>query len=292
MPITVRPLSAAIGAEIRGVDLSQPVEPAVFAEIRAAWIEHAILLFRDQALDGTAQRRFVEYFGPIGGRAPRRSKHRMVDGPDYNSAEMLVSNIRIDGKQIGVLPDGEMWFHHDMCYAEEPNRASFLYSIEIPSTGGNTKFASMYKAWENLPQRLKTRLMGRKVLQVYDDLQIGRQDAAKPLSELMHWIHPAVIRHPESGRPALYINRLMTHRIEGIPRDESDAILDEVLTYCEDPAVIYEHVWRVGDLLVWDNLCSTHARTDFPADERRLMRRFTITGEKVQAAFDTVAAAG
>lgn len=290
MAITVHPLSPAIGAEIRGVDLSHPVDPATFAEIRAAWIEHSVLLFRDQTLDAAAQRRFVAYFGPIGGRAQRRSTHRIVDGPDYNNAEMLVSNIRIDGKQIGVLPDGEMWFHHDMCYAEEPNRASFLYSIEIPSTGGNTRFASMYRAWENLPQRLKDKLKGRKVLQIYDDVQIGRQDTAKPLSELMHWIHPAVIRHPESGRPALYINRLMTHRIEGLPPEESEALIREALTYSEDPAVVYEHVWRVGDLIFWDNLCSTHARTDFPANERRLMRRFTIAGEKVRPAFETVAA--
>ena len=290
MPLTVHSLSPAIGAEIRGVDISQPLEPAILAEIRAAWLDHCILLFRDQELDSAAQRRFVGSFGPVGGRAPRRTDRRKVEGPDYQNPEMLVTNIRENGKQLGVLPDGEMWFHHDMCYAEAPNRASFLYAIEVPSTGGNTKFANMYRAWENLPERLKDRLRGRTVLQVYDDMQVGRQYEAGPLDSFMHWFQPAVVRHPETGRPALYINRLMTHRIEGLPPAESETLIEDVLRYTEDPSIVYEHVWRPGDLIMWDNLCSTHARTDFPANERRLMRRFTIGGEPVQPAFAAVTA--
>src|SRR5690606_5725696 len=98
-------------------------------------------------------------------------------------------------------------------------------------------------------------------------------DVSGPIDHLMHCVQPAVVRHPETGRRALYINRLMTHRIEGMATAESDALLAEIVRYTEDPAIVYEHVWRPGDLLMWDNLCSIHRRTDFPREERRLMRR-------------------
>jgi taurine dioxygenase len=200
---------------------------------------------------------------------------------------MLVSNIRKDGKPIGVLPDGELWFHHDMCYAEKPNRASFLYCIETPSVGGHTKFANMYQAYENLPRRLKDRIHGRRVLQVFDAIQDSRIDlSVRNLEELMHFWQPMAIRHPETGRTAIYVNRLMSHLVEGLDSTESDDLLAELYAYTEDPELVYEHVWQPGDLLMWDNLCSIHARTDFPPDQRRLMRRMTITGEPVVAAWE------
>lgn len=293
MDFTIHPLSPAIGAEIRGLDLSRPLDPATVAAVRTVWLDHCILLFRGQDIDATQQRRFVTYFGTIGGRANRvaRQRRHRVEGPDYNSDVMLVSNIRKDGKPIGVLQDGELWFHHDMCYAEEPNRASILYAIEVPAHGGNTKFANMYHAYENLPQALKDRLEGRMVLQAYDDVQDAKLDLSVPLDEYMHHVQPAVIRHPETGRRALYINRLMTHRVEGLPPAESAALIDAVVAYAEDPSNVYEHVWKPGDMLMWDNLCSIHARTDFPRDERRLMRRFTTGGTRVQAAWDISTAA-
>lgn len=292
MEFTIHPLSPAIGAEIRGLDLSRPLDPATVAAVHAAWLDHLVLLFRDQDLTSEQQRRFVSYFGIIGGRANRVAKKRRhrVEGPDYNSDVMLVSNIRQEGKPIGVLQDGELWFHHDMCYAEEPNRASFLYAIEVPAHGGNTKFANMYRAYDNLPQDIKDRLEGRMVLQAYDDVQAAKLDLSVPLDEYMHYVQPAVIRHPETGRRALYINRLMTHRIEGLPAAESDALIDAAVACAEDPTNVYDHVWRPGDMLMWDNLCSIHARTDFPRSERRLMRRFTTSGTRVLAAWDSSAA--
>ena len=207
-------------------------------------------------------------------------------GPDYNADAMLVSNIRENGKPIGVLPDGEMWFHHDMCYSPQPNRASFLYSIEVPSHGGDTMFANMYEAYARLPQRLKDRIEGRTVLQAFDEYQDRRIDLReRPLSQVPHCFQPIVLRHPDTGRRAIYVNRLMSHRIEGLSDEDSDALLEELFGYTEDPAIRYQHVWRPGDLLMWDNLCSTHARTDFPREERRLMRRYTLAGAPVTAAW-------
>ena len=289
MPVTVHPASPAIGAEIRGVDISAPMDEATFAVIHKAWLDYSVLLFRGQSLDPDQQRAFVSLFGTIGKRASALAakRPRAWEGPDYNADAMLVSNIRKDGKPIGVLPDGEMWFHHDMCYSPTPNRASFLYSIEIPSHGGDTHFASMYAAYERLPERLKTRIEGLRVLQAFDEVQDARLDLTRiPLDEVKHAWQPIVIRHPETGRRALYVNRLMSHRIEGMDEAGSEALLEELFTYGEDPAVRYEHVWRVGDLVMWDNLCSMHARTDFPREERRLMRRFTIAGGAVSAGWD------
>ena len=286
MSVTVHPVSPAIGAELRGVDISGPIDDATFAVIHKAWLDHGVLVFRGQSLDAEQQRAFVSRFGTIGKRAGSlpAKRPRAFEGPDYNADAMLVSNIRRDGKPIGVLPDGEMWFHHDMCYSPTPNRASFLYSIEIPSHGGDTHFANMYAAYERLPEGLKARIEGRQVLQAFDEVQDARLDLSSiPLEEVKHAWHPLVIRHPETHRKALYVNRLMSHRIEGLSEAESEALLDELFTYGEDPAVRYEHVWRVGDLVMWDNLCSMHARTDFPREERRLMRRFTIAGGPVSA---------
>jgi taurine dioxygenase len=293
MPLTIHPLSPAIGAEIRGVDISQPLTLAEAAAIRQAWIDHCVLLFRGQSLDANQQRAFVRNFGELGGRKARLEpenyrKRQEVAGPDYNADAMLVSNIRDNGKPIGVLPDGEMWFHHDMCYSPQPNRASFLYAIEVPSRGGDTMFANMYEAYARLPQPLKDRIEGRTVLQAFDEYQDRRIDlGARPLSQVPHCFQPIVLRHPDTGRRALYVNRLMSHRVEGLSDADSEALLEELLEYAEDPAIRYQHVWKPGDLLMWDNLCSTHARSDFPREERRLMRRYTLAGAPVTAAWDT-----
>ncbi len=293
-PFTVHTLHPFTGAEIRGIDISVPLDADTLGAMRKAWLDHCVLVWRGQNLDKDQQKQFVSCWGEVGGRAnrlPAKNPNRQP-GPDYNSEEMLVSNIRKDGKPIGVLPDGELWFHHDMCYSEKPNRASFLYCIETPSTGGHTKFANMYQAYDNLPQRLKDRIQGRKVLQVFDAIQDSRIDlAVRDLEDLMHYWQPAVIRHPETGRAALYVNRLMSHIVEGLDQAESDALLEELYQYTEDTSLVYEHVWKPGDLLMWDNLCSIHARTDFPPTERRLMRRMTISGEPVTAAWEQASAA-
>jgi taurine dioxygenase len=290
MNFTLHPLSPAIGVEIRGLDLSRPLSDETVAAIRRAWQfdGNGVALFRGQGLDKDAQRAFCARFGVIGGRAGAlpSKRPRAHEGPDYNSDSMLVSNIRVDGKPIGVLPDGELWFHHDMCYAAVPNRASFLYSMEVPSVGGETMFCNMYAAWENLPRRLKDRIWGKRVLQAFDEVQDRRLDLdAIPVEDVKHAWQPMVVRHPETGRDALYVNRLMSHRVEGLDDAEAAAILEELYDRAEADDIKYTHEWRVGDLLMWDNLCSIHARKDFPATERRLMRRVTIAGEPPASAW-------
>jgi taurine dioxygenase len=273
----IRPLSPAIGAEVLGVDLSQPLSDMAFERIRQAWFDHNILLFRKQQLSEDDQVGFAERFGEL---AKLINKN---DGMTKNPAVMFISNIRKDGKLIGALPDGEMYFHSDQCYVERPCAATMLYSIEIPSHGGNTLFANMYQAYDTLPEEMKRRIAGRKAMNFYDydgSATVRPSGDANVNKEAPHYAHPIVRTHPATGRKALYVNRLMTQYIVDMPRDESDKILQFLFEHQEQRRFVYEHVWTPGELMLWDNRCSLHARSDFDAKERRMLRRVTILGEK------------
>jgi taurine dioxygenase len=271
--IRTRRLAPAIGAEIIGVDLREPLSDRTFKQIQDIWHDNLVILLRDQKLTEDDQVRFAERFGPL---ATIHTKQFVRAHP----AVMLISNIREDGKPIGALPDGEMHFHSDQCHQEKPATASLLYALEIPSKGGNTLFANAYRAYETLPDSVKRRIEGRKALNAYDYDSAATRRGTKIKEGVPFYAHPVVRTHPVTGRKALYVNRLMTVRIEGMPDEESEDILQTLFDHQEQPQFIYEHVWRPGDILMWDNRCTLHARTDFSADERRLLRRVTILGEK------------
>ena len=279
MSFEIRKLTEALGAEIVGLDIAAPLDAATAQALREAWRDHIVLLFRAPDLTQEQQFRFAAAFGVIGVR-PRPRGERPEDAATVDDAMMLISNIRVDGKPIGSLPDGEMYFHHDTIFKPVPNRGTMLYAIEVPSRGGNTKFANHYLAWDALPERIRRRVEGRTAWHVYDYVVYNsREGKGANASTVDGCAHPVCITHPASGRRALYVDRLMTMRIDGLPEDESDAILHEMFEIAERADFVYEHVWTPGDLLVWDNLCSSHARTDFPPDERRLLRRCQIAGE-------------
>jgi taurine dioxygenase len=268
------PLSPAIGAEIIGVDLRAPLSDAQFGQILGAWHRNCVLLFRNQHLDMANQLRFAERFGELS---------KVVNNHSHNSGHpsvMLVSNIRKDGKLIGGLPDGEMYFHSDQCYVERPIKGTTLYAIELPRQGGNTLFANMYLAYETLPAEAQQRIAGLKAMNVYDYANNPTMRGATIREGVPHYAHPVVRTHPDTGRKALFVNRLMTDHILDMPREESDELLAFLFDHQEQRRFVYEHVWSVGDLLLWDNRCSLHARTDFDPRERRLLRRVAIRGEK------------
>ncbi|MCZ8310286.1 MAG: TauD/TfdA family dioxygenase [Magnetospirillum sp.] len=272
MALEFRPLSEAIGTEAVGFDLSEDLTENQFSRIRQEWERHCVILFRGQKIGENAQIRFAERFGPLAktANAERAAKS--------NPAIMLISNIREDGKLIGSLPDGEMHFHSDQTYIEKPATGTMLYALEIPSKGGNTLFANALQAYDDLPTHLKAALSGKSAMHSYDTVSTLRPSSANlgPRS----FIHPIFRTHPPTGRKALYVNRLLTQYIVGMPRDESDAILNELFAHQEQQSYVYEHVWTVGDLMFWDNRSCLHARTDFDSSERRLLRRLTLLGEK------------
>lgn len=271
--LSCRPLSAALGAEIAGVDLRRPLDDHTFEQILAAWHQNLVILVRGQELTEEDQVRFAERFGPP---AVIHTKEYIRTHP----AVMLISNIREDGKPIGALPDGEMQFHTDQCHQERPAMASMLYAIEVPSVGGNTLFANGYKAYETLPPEIRQRIEGRKALNAYDYHTASMKRGTRLAPGVPFYIHPVVRTHPATGRRALYVNRLMTVCIEDMPEKESNELLGLLFDHQERREFIYEHVWRPGDLLMWDNRCTLHARSDFSPHERRLLRRVTILGEK------------
>lgn len=278
MGISVERLSEAAGARISGVDLRGGLDDAVMKDIHRAWLDNFVIVIPGQNLSGDDQIAFTEWFGP---RQEVRTVKVVDEGPQNF---MYVANKKVDGMD-GVLPDGEMQFHSDQCYYETPSRATILFAIEIPSEGGNTKFANAYQAYDSLDSATKERLSGLKALNVYDYDANATVKTNESSPDAPRYAHPVVIRHPETGREVLYVNRLMTDHIVGIDRAESDALLEGLFQVLEDPAHSYEHVWTPGDLVMWDNLCTQHARTWFDPSMSRVLRRTTVAGQPPEAAF-------
>lgn len=278
MAITVEPLSDACGAEIKGVDLRQELDPDTVAAIEQAFHEHIVVVFRGQDLSEEDQKRFANHFGGLGER--KQSPNGSTPGGSYDTPFMLVTNMRDDkGEPLGAFGDGEMWFHHDTSYYEAPHKATLLYAVTLPSWGGNTCFSNMYKAYDNLPEDLKQRLEGRKILQIHDYKRRERIDIYNSdISGMLQYEQPLFVTHPATGRKALYISRLMSARIEGLEAEENEEILNRLFDISEDPAIVFEHEWQLGDLVMWDNYASIHMRRDFPRDQPRMMRRLTLQG--------------
>lgn len=273
--ITFDPLSDAIGAEVKGVDLSNPLSADDVAVLQQGWNDHLVLVFRDQDVSNDDQVRFCSYFGDL--ELVRTGKYASED----MKHTMMITNVRDTGLKT-ALEDGDMWFHSDQCYYEVPAKGSVLYAMEIPPVGGNTLFANCYLALETLPQDLQDRLAPLKAHHIYDynGSPMKRSEDVSP--DAPQYSHPVVVTHPETGRKALYVNRLMTEYIEEMPREESAVLLEQLFAHGEDTRFVYEHEWRVGDLVIWDNRCSMHARTDFDPAERRMLRRITIKGDPVR----------
>jgi taurine dioxygenase len=285
----VVPLTQHIGAEIRGLDLREKPDEETTRAIYQAWLDHLVIVFPGQKLSPEDLIRVTGYFGELGEEDHQTLMMKLIFAlsrppkyfpKGYSSllpGIMLISNIRENGEPIGALPDGEIMFHHDMIHAEIPSKATLLYSVEIPSTGGNTLFASSYAAYETLDPAIRDQLEGRKAMHHYNygSTQRGDSRDAQTFAECSH---PVFRTHEDTGRKAVYVNRLMTTGVLDMPQAESEPLLNAVFDHSEKRDFVYEHVWRVGDLLLWDNRCSSHARTDFPTNERRLMLRTTVKG--------------
>ena len=281
MAVSVVPLHPVIGAEIRGVDLTKPIDPATKATIIKAFEDHVVIVFRGQDLDDKAQIAAGEILGKVVVR--KRPTVGNLPGGDYDTPFMYVTNIVENGKPLGSFGDGEMWFHHDTSYYPEPHRATMLYSQKLTTWGGETCVANQYKAYEMIPRALRDKLEGRKVLQVHDYKRRERLNLdVIDLAQVRHHEQPIFITHPATGRKSLYVSRLMTTRIEGLPKAESEEILEQLFDISEHPSIVYEHSWKLGDLVTWDNWCSIHMRKDFPREEPRLMRRITIEGQAMR----------
>jgi taurine dioxygenase len=282
--LKITPTNMPVGAYVEGVDLSKELDAQTFQQIEAAYDRHTVLVFRDQKLTPEQHIDFGRRFGPLEIHVVKKA---LLPGhPEI----LLVSNIKNEaGEDIGLSDAGQTW-HTDTSYRERPSRGSILYALEIPHDDngtalGNTLFAGTAKAYEDLPDATKQKLNGLKAIHsyAYRKRPEGSQRAkitATVLHETPDIAHPIVRTHPRTGRKALYVFEGECTGIEGMDTDEALSLIQDLTNHCIQPKYIYEHKWRTGDVVMWDNAASLHlAICDYKLPKRRLLHRVTVEGE-------------
>jgi taurine dioxygenase len=278
--IEVIPTGRALGAEVRRVDLRN-LDEAAFARLMQAWHQHSVVLIRDQTLSDQELIAFSRRLGDLDWAPIQETGRRFVEGlPEI----YIVSNVKVNGEPIGSLGDGEAVWHTDMSYLDVPPKASMLYALEVPPSGGNTSFCTMYGIYEALPQMLKDRVAGLKIKHdgTYNSGGYVRQGVTPTDDPLTSpgAVHPLVCTHPDTGRRMLYLGRRRNAYLVGLKLAESEALLDELWSFVDRSEFAWEQVWRVGDLVLWDNRCTMHRRDAFDANSRRIMHRTQVKGEQ------------
>lgn len=282
--LDIKPGGAALGAEIRGINLAQPVDEETFRAIEAALHEHEVIFFRDQHLPPETHVAFSRRFGEL-------EKHIRVDCCKPGFPEIfVVSNIIENGKPIGTQDAGLFW-HSDLSYMAEPSRGSLFYAREVPHDNsgkplGDTMFASATAAWRALPDDLMQAVAGRRAVTSYaKGYYRDRKSGPRPsLTEAQKTRtpdveHPIMRTHPFNKKPCLFVNEGYTASIAGMAPEESERILNRLFEHACRPEFVYRHQWRAGDFLIWDNCATQHrAIFDYALPQRRRMERTTLCG--------------
>jgi taurine dioxygenase/putative 2-oxoglutarate oxygenase len=280
MAVQFRPISdvggGKFGAEVIGVNPNLQVDDETFQAIEAAWYRHSILLFRGVEMSVEDHIAFTKRLGPL--HLMPVPEHNLDGHPEI----FVVTNaLKPDGTPLGIRGAG-MGFHSDGEDKPVPNAGSFLYAHRVPPSEGDTLFADMCAAYEALPAEIRGKIAGRRARFSraalhhinYPDLPMPEQFRDRP-----DVFHPAVRRHPKSGRVALYVGR-WAYDIEGLPEQEGHELVTYLQAFAHEPRFVYRHQWRKGDAVLWDNRCVQHCATPF--DETRyvrLMHRTTLEGE-------------
>jgi len=281
----IRPFDAALGAEVRGVDLSRNLDDATFAAIERAYNDHSVLLFRDQTIDEVRHIDFSRRFGALEVHVLDQYLH-----PKHPEI-LIVSNVMDGDRHVGIYDAGRYW-HTDLSYMAVPSRGSLLYAIEIPHDAagrplGDTLFTSTAAAYDALSEAMKRRIAGLKAefslanrhakLVADGDpdatLSDAHQEKAPPVT------HKVVRTHPITGRKSIYVNEGQTAGILGLPEGEARDLLQGLGTHCTRPECVHRHQGRAGDLRMWDNIPTQHlAICDYSLPQRRYMHRTTLQG--------------
>jgi len=265
--LTIQALTPTVGAVVTGLDITGTVGKLDAEVLVAAFNAHHLLLLRDVHADTAQQLQFARIFGePV-----TREKNR-ADRADVRT--QFVSNARKDG----ILGLGEIDFHMDQLFHEQPLKALMLYGLEVPDNGGQTAFVNSLRAVESMPGSLRTRIGDLECRHAYtfaghlaDDWNID--DAQQ---HEMSAVHPMLHRDPRSGGYALWVNKLTTVEVVGLTPEEGEALKQEVRGHLDNPAITYTHEWRPGDLLIWDNTVLHHARRPFDGSQPRTLQRTTL----------------
>lgn len=292
--IEVVAMEAALGAEVRGVDLGR-LDDATFAQLHQAWLDHLLLVFRGQTIDPAGLVSFARRFGtPVTSSnlhqrdLAERTANRVFDLPPEIT---VVTNVQADGKPVGILGDGEVVWHSDFSFKERPTAARMLLAVELPPAGqGRTYFVNCYAAYETLPDAMKRRLSGMTIKQgnVVDTAMKPRPGAQldADVRELPGPSHPIVSTHPRTGRSMLYLGRRHSAYVNGLSVAESEALLDELWAHATAERFRYTHTWAVGDVVVWDNQATLHKRDAFESSSRRVLYAAQVEGERLTEAPD------
>lgn len=279
----IKNLDSALGAEVTGIDLAKPVSQAYVDEIEAAWRERLVVVFHGQNLSDPQLIAFSKNFGELDPPGPNPYGEPFnKEHPELN----VISNVKENGKPIGNLGDGEAVWHADMTYVDVPPKAALLHALEVPppEAGGNTYFANMFAAYEALPPELKRAAKGK--IAVHDASRNSAGMLRKGYNEVtdirqtVGAHHPLVRTDPKTGRRALFLGRRPNAYVLGLTVPESEDLLDALWDHATQPRFAMCHEWRIGDLLMWNNLSVLHRRDPFDSKTRRVMHRSQISGNE------------
>jgi taurine dioxygenase len=274
MTVTVEPLEAPMGAEIKGIDLSAPMDDSAFAAIRRALVDHLVLVISRLPDDFQPLLRFGRRFGTLVPHILEQYHH-----PETSEVSIISTDPSTGAGRTTEMPAGAFW-HSDLSYDANPSDASMLYSVEVPDEGGDTLFANMVLAYETLPEATKQRIEGLQAVHRYGyrggdavvDLN-QEQDARHP-----DVLHPVVRTHPESGKKALFVNPGFTVCIDAMDENESREMLDELFDHATRPEFIYRHKWQPGQIVACDNRATMHSATGGYEGKSRTLWRMIVGG--------------
>lgn len=281
MRIEVKPSGRELGADIVGVDLSQPLDDSVVQTIKQAWHDHLVIRLRGQRLTDQQLIDFTRHLGTLDA-APKRSATATFDTPESDYV-LTISNVVENGKPIGELGDAEAFWHQDMTYHPNPPVGAALYALELPSEGGNTEFCNLYRAYETLPDALRERV---DALSCIHDISLdssgrprkGYEPTTDP-RKAQGPAHPLVREHTRTGRKHLYLGRRPFAYIPTLSLEDSEDLLNQLWKHATDPQLKWTQVWELGDIVLWDNRCTMHRRDSFDSSARRVMHRTQLAAD-------------
>jgi taurine dioxygenase len=277
MTLSRSKLSEGFGIALRGIDLSRPLDDQAFRQVEQAFFDGQVLAIKDQRLEPAQFVAFARRFG--------KPEPHVIDQFHFpGQPDILILSNRVEnGKPLG-LADAGTYFHTDYSYLDVPARVTILHALEMPRQGGNTLFANMYAAYDDLPAATKRRIADLVVLHHYgnrDDLDEKSRTAASPLSgeqkDKMNWVRHRLVRtHYGTGRKALYAVSGSSFGIDGMPDDEAVALLDELKNHALQDKYRYSHRYDVGDVVLWDDLATLHSATLTDPAQPRTLWRITV----------------
>jgi len=292
----VVPLDAALGAAVRGLDLRQ-LDDETFGRLHAAWLHHVLLVIRGQSLEAADLVTLVRRFGtPVtsSGMHQRSLDERTPSESLRLPPEVtVVSNVKRDGRAIGILGDGEVVWHSDFSFKERPTAARMLVAMELPPEAGNTVFLNCYAAYEALSPDMKRRVSGVTIKQanIVDTAMQVRPGMSLNMDfrEVPGPSHPVISTHPETGHNMLFLGRRHGAYVNGCSLEESEALLDALWVHATQPRFCYEHRWLPGDVVVWDNRATLHRRDAFDSESCRVLYAAQVEGHQPFEAPDALA---